>query len=64
MQLVVKTFLILILLSLVLDPLLHVDLTFLRILRAVRLGQSEYLLQDLELFGQDDDDGRDDPRRR
>ncbi|MHA3977013.1 ion channel [Halovulum sp. GXIMD14794] len=36
-----------VLLSLVLDPLLHVDLTFLRILRAVRLGQSEYLLQDL-----------------
>jgi voltage-gated potassium channel len=33
--------------SLLLDPLLHLNLTFLRILRGIRLGQSEYLLQDL-----------------
>ncbi|MFD0978260.1 ion channel [Tropicimonas aquimaris] len=38
---------LIVLLSLVLDPLLHLDLTFLRILRGVRLGRSEYLLQDL-----------------
>ncbi len=38
---------ILVLLSLVLDPLLHIDLTFLRILRGLRLGYSEYLLQDI-----------------
>lgn len=36
-----------VLLSLLLDPLLHLDLTFLRILRGIRLGRSEYLLRDL-----------------
>lgn len=36
-----------VLLSLVAEPFLHVDLTFLRILRGLRLGHSEYLLQDL-----------------
>lgn len=36
-----------VILSLVLSPLLHLDLAFLRILRGIRLGQSDYLLQDL-----------------
>ncbi|MGK0260535.1 MAG: voltage-gated potassium channel [Candidatus Azotimanducaceae bacterium] len=40
---------LLVLLSLVLGPLLHLNLTFLRILRGIRLGHSEYLLQDLRL---------------
>ena len=38
---------LLVLASLVLDPFFHIDLTFLRILRGIRLGQSSYLLQDL-----------------
>ena len=38
---------LLVLLSLVFNPLLHINLAFLRILRGIRLGQSEYLLQDL-----------------
>ncbi|PRY23098.1 voltage-gated potassium channel [Aliiruegeria haliotis] len=38
---------LLVLLSFPLNAITHVDLTFLRILRGVRLGHSEYLLRDL-----------------
>ena len=38
---------IVVLLSLALQPFVHVDLTFLRILRGLRLGHSNYLLEDL-----------------
>lgn len=38
---------LLVLISLVINPFTNLDLTFLRILRGLRLGHSEYLLQDL-----------------